>query len=296
MAFHIIKGDIIKMKVDAIVNAANSSLQNGGGVCGTIFRHAGEEALRRECEKIGGCETGFSVITKGYALQAKYIIHSVGPVWRGGVAGEEFLLRSCYRSALELAAKHRISSIAFPLISSGIYGYPKEEALNIAVDEIGKFALLSDMEIFLVIYNAEDFVIDDALRKEVAAYIAEQKALPEEAYPNIHFDFEVKEIDKPAISQPEKDFYRKANLSRADFMRISRPSVGKKISKDEVISMAIALEFDFEKAKAFLERFGYRFDKHTKDLIIRWSIENKRYDIFELIKLLFAFNRTFNIQ
>ena len=187
---------------------------------------------------------------KWNALQAKYIIHSVGPVWRGGVAGEEFLLRSCYRSALELAAKHKLSSIAFPLISSGIYGYPKEEALNIAVDEIGKFALLSDMEIFLVIYNAEDFVIDDALRKEVAAYIAEQKALPEETYPNIHFDFEVKEIDKPAISQPEKDFYRKANLSRADFMRISRPSVGKKISKDEVISMAIALEFDFEKTKA----------------------------------------------
>ena len=137
MPFEITRNDLTKMRVDAIVNAANTSLQMGGGVCGAIFGAAGAEKLQAACNPLAPIKTGEAVITPGFDLPAKYVIHAAGPVYRDGNHDEEAQLRSCYTNALDLANKNGCESVAFPLISSGIYGYPKDEALAVATSAIG---------------------------------------------------------------------------------------------------------------------------------------------------------------
>lgn len=152
----IIQGNIVKLEVDAVVNAANSTLLGGGGVDGAIHRAAGPKLLE-ECKGLKGCATGEAKITKGYFLPAKWIIHTVGPVWQGGQKGEDGLLASCYRKSLELAKEYAIKTIALPAISTGAYNFPSERAAGIAVSEIIKFLQENELpeKIFLVCFNKE---------------------------------------------------------------------------------------------------------------------------------------------
>src|SRR4051794_8047009 len=173
MALEIVRNDITKMRVDAVVNAANTSLKMGGGVCGAIFRAAGINELQKACDKIGECRVGEAVLTDGFNMEAKYIIHTPGPIWHGGSKHEAALLKASYYNSLELANNHQCESIAFPLISTGIYGCPKEEALQIAVSTIGSFLLHHDMHVYLVVFDKSSFGLSKKLFSSIHQYIDE---------------------------------------------------------------------------------------------------------------------------
>lgn len=201
MPLQIVRNDITKMECDAIVNAAKSSLLGGGGVDGAVHKVAGRK-LAAECKKLGGCKVGEAKVTGGYNLPSKYVIHTVGPKWKGGQCGERELLESCYRKSLELAADMGCKSVAFPLISSGTYGYPKDKALKVAVDIITDFLIEHDMTVYIVVFDKSSYGIGEKLFADIASYI-------DDRYVDTHSDFNRSRFDmfaESAVLRQSVDF------------------------------------------------------------------------------------------
>lgn len=188
MPMEIVRNDITRMSVDAIVNAANSALKMGGGVCGAIFTAAGTEQMQAACDRIGKCGVGEAVITDGFDLPAKYVIHTVGPIWRDGNPDQAQYLSGCYTHSLELAARYKCMSVAFSLISSGIYGYPADQALQIAITAIGNYLLHHDMLVYLVVYDMKSFALSGKLFAAIENYI-------DDNYVDEHTSYRSRNID-----------------------------------------------------------------------------------------------------
>ena len=324
MPLQIVRNDITKMKVDAIVNAANTSLLGGGGVDGAIHRAAGPKLLA-ECRKLNGCPTGDAKMTKGYRLKAKYIIHTVGPIYRDGHHQEEKLLRSCYQKSLALALEKDCDSIAFPLISAGAYGYPKDQALQIAIEEISHFLLEHDMMVYLVIFDLKAFQISAKLFAHIQSYIDDHyvishsdavsslrrnhKALLDEPpvmeesvyYEALNLEDALKQMDESfsemlmrkidEAGMKDSECYKKANVDRKLFSKI-RSHKNYKPSKKTVLAFAIALELPLDETNDMLKKAGYALSHSNKfDIIVEYFIIHKHYDIYEINEALFAFDQ-----
>lgn len=234
MPLQIVRNDITKMKVDAIVNAANESLLGGGGVDGCIHRAAGPELLA-ECETLHGCKTGSAKITKGYKLPCKYVIHAVGPSWLGGQRGERERLISCYRTALSLAKEYGCESIAFPLISSGIFGYPKDQALKVAIDTISSFLLENEMTVYIVIFDRKAYQISGKLFADIAAYI-------DDRYVDEHTDSRSERLRRMSASRMEEPMPCESSVCDEDAIEQLIPPVSVAAAPKKAATLDDALE------------------------------------------------------
>ena len=369
MPFTIVRNDITNMQVDAIVNTANPRPVIGSGTDAAIHAGAGPELLEAR-KKVGVIHPGNSAVTPAFNLDARFVIHTVGPVWQGGYFGEEKWLRSCYDSALSLARELKCESIAFPLISTGVYCFPKDQALKIAIAAFSDFLLETDMQIYLVVFGEDSYRLSEKLFQNVASYIDEhyvqQQTTQEyasfyvgstpdwdfgngmsgrmdgdqcecsqgwiggfdsdwEAEPQVYsdaswsdgFDWEPEPMEAPRHAssledllkntdagfsetllklidksgKKDSEIYRKAGLTKQHFSKI-RNNPHYQPTKPTAIALALALELDLEATKDLIGRAGYTMTNSSKfDLIIRYYIEQREYNIVEIDMTLYEFDQ-----
>lgn len=331
MPFTIVRQDITKMKVDAIVNAANTELQMGGGVCGAIFKAAGVEKLQEACDKIAPIQTGEATITPGFRLSAKYVIHAAGPVYSSFYKERcAALLRSAYTKSLALAMENKCESIAFPLISSGIYGYPKDEALRVATTAITDSLAEHEMDVYLAVFDKTAFAVSEKLMGEVESYIdqhyvdthrtsrsrlldIEKESIAEAnlpdfstapmmaAMPQQSLDDLISDLDEPfsntlfrlidSKGKTDVEVYKKANIDRKLFSKI-RSVKGYTPKKPTILALAIALELTLDETDDLLERAGYALSHASKfDVIVEYFIVSGKYNIFDINEVLFKYDQ-----
>ena len=337
MSFQVIRNDITTMRVDAIVNTANPYPIIGQGTDSSIHEKAGPQLLQAR-KAVGNIAVGQAAITPAFDLHAKYVIHTVGPVWEDGNYGEEQLLRSCYDNSLSLAVQHKCKSIAFPLISSGNYGFPKDTVLQIAISAFSNFLIEQDMKIYLVVFDQTAFKLSEKLFQDVDSYIDQhyvdthEKAAYGIAEANrqsyrrrrqmVEQSVTVESCAAMPMAAPKAsslpDFleqadtgfsetllklidqagykdsfvYKKAHVSKQHFSKI-RNNPNYKPTKETAIAFALALELDVAQTNDLIGRAGYTLSNSSKfDLIIRYFIELKKYDIVEINLALYEFDQT----
>ena len=313
MPFLLFQGDITLLKVDAVVNAANRNLKMGGGVCGAIFKGAGVEAMQQACVGLSPVETGDVAITDAFNLPSKHVIHAVGPVWEGGEKQEEQLLVSCYQKALALAQEKGLQSIAFPLIASGIYGYPKEKAYRIAVSTILAFLEEHDLTVYLVLFE-EEFFKDVQLPMHDLGQFVQSNLSDTADTEELLFSMDVcrscvaEQLDdiitelEPSFSQSlmrlirekgldEVEVYKRANIDRKHFSKI-RSNDGYQPTKRTVIAFAISLRLTAQQTRDLLLTSGFSLShSYVFDIIIEYFIENRLYDIHTINEALFSYEQ-----
>ena len=341
MPFEIVRNDICNMKADAIVNAANRNARIGFGVDSAIHKKAGARLLLARM-KIGAIAPGDAAVTPAYGLDASYVIHAVTPVWKGGGEQEEQLLRQAYDRSLELARQHHCQSVAFPLLASGNHGFPKEKALQIAVDAFYDFLMTHEMQIYLVVFDNKSLAVSQTLVSAVQSFIDEEYARAHRPIHRRYLSNDLEDVEccpSPMVSDamvgtwevPEKramaapaeyfsleDFlrqkdagftetlldlieksgqknatiYKKANISKQHFSKIINDPKAKP-SKATAIALALALELNLEETKDLIGRAGYSLtNSSTFDLIIRYFIERRCYNVIEINLALYQFDQS----
>ena len=325
MPFKIIRNDLTKMAVDVIVNPTNSNMYGTAGVDGMIHLAEGPW-LRKTTEKLRPLLPGHVAMTKGKNLPAKYIIHTVGPIWQGGKNNEEAVLMNCYKNALNLAVKNEFKSIAFPLIATGTYGYPKDEALSTAVAVISKFLMAHEIDVYLVVYDETSFQLSNKLRENIETFIDNHYVAENDLYRSpVNSDrllrketpieekdeaFQIKDfkrsldqlefllgesflerlfrlIDEKGYTDPE--VYKAANVTRQTFNKIKNKE-NYTPTKETIISLGMALKLNYDELIDLLKSAGYALSNNNKfDLIVRYYFENEKYDLFEMDSVIYYY-------
>ncbi len=315
MPLQIIRQDITKMKVDAIVNTTNEELVGYSGVDRAVHKGAGL-LLDLECRKLAPLGLGMAKITGGYNLDAKYIIHTSGPVWEGGLYGESILLKSCYIESLKLAVEHGCQSVAFPLISSGTYGYPKDQVLKFAIQVITEFLQDHELMVYICVFDRTSYEFSKNLYADLSAFIdddivecaaprmmampCEESVMSTASGKSLHEYMEAMDksfayklfdlIDERGMTDVE--CYKRANIDKKTFSKIKCNPDTYRPSKQTAVAFAIALKLNLEETQDLLASAGLTLSRSFAfDKIIRYFIQKGIYDVFEINEALFEFDQ-----